>query len=136
MWGIEAACVGGSFRERFATPQAYNAVAKMALDDALRRACPIVVEPWVLARLRVDNGAVAHVLDTLTDFLGTVHLQITRDPLMLEVRLPERKAEALRTALGLKRLHWLPMLPEERWRPVTGGLPRRSDGKPDWVDFT
>ncbi len=136
MWGVEAECIGGSFRERFATPEAYAAAAGMAWDDALPRACPVVVEPWVRARLRVENGAVAGVIDTLTEVLGTVDLRITHHPLVLDVRLPERKMEALRRSLGLRNPHWLPMPPEERWRPLAGELPRGTDRKPGWGDFT
>ena len=111
--------------------------ARMALDDALSRALPVLVEPWTQALLRVDRRALLSVADTLTTLLGTFQVEVARrDYFTLQVQLPVRLTPVLQNALGLRRLELVPLPPELAYRPVRGKWEVQPNATHGWEEWT
>ena len=137
MWGVEVAVIGGTFHDRFSHPGAFAAAARMAFDDGLRRACPVLAEPWVGARLRVDQSAISRVLAGLTAILGILDAKISRGPhFVVEAQLPERLSEAVRKKFALASLETFQLPPALQYRPVTGPLTEDAEPSPGWNEWT
>ncbi len=137
MWGLEVEVIGGTFYDRFSHPRAFAAAARMALDDGLRRACPVLAEPWLGARLRVDEGAVSRVLAGLTDILGILDAKIMRGPhFVVEAQLPERLSEVVRMKFALSSLETFQLPPALQYRPMTLPIPGDAEPSPGWDEWT
>ncbi len=108
----------------------------MALDEAMIHASPVVLEPWVGVRLRVEGHALSTALDTLTKFLGLVRAEISLGAcFLLETEIPARLKRRVASALGLERLDTYPLAEARRYRPLSGPLDQEisQDALGDWT---
>jgi elongation factor G len=64
--GLEVRLLSATHLPAYSHPEAFAAVACMALDEALIYAQPIVIEPWVGLCLRVERHALTATLDGTT----------------------------------------------------------------------
>lgn len=117
--GIEVRLTGGSYLPRHSYPEASAIAAGMAFDEALRRAAPFVVEPYVGIHLLVELHALNWTVKRLAGLLGTVRgTHTVTDVVRLEVEIPARLQQAVKSALHLRVLETYPLATDQRYRPL------------------
>ncbi len=134
--GLEARVIAATHLPAYSYPEAFAAAASMALDEAMIHASPVVLEPWVGVRLRVEDHALSATLDTLTKFLGLVTAEISLGGYFLfDTEIPVRLKRTVASALGLARLDTYPLAEARRYRPLSGPLDREisQDALGDWT---
>ena len=106
---------------RYSHPEAFAAVASMAFDDALGRAKPVIIEPWIGLRLRVEPNSAQMVFATLARLIGEISLTVSLSKyFVLKVEIPHRVLNRLRLALGVRRFETFPLPPERLYRIISG----------------
>jgi elongation factor G len=78
MFGIEVQVIGGTYMPNYSYPRAFELAASMAFDEAVLRAGPLVMEPWIGVTLSVQPEAISEVLETLTALVGELPASISR----------------------------------------------------------
>lgn len=135
--GIEARLTGGTYLPRHSYPEACAIAACMAYDEALQRASPFVVEPYVGIRLLVEDNSLQWKVKTLTDLLGEVHATHSlTDVARLEVEIPLRLQHAVKSALRLGMLETFALPKDHQYRPLSasGKSPYGfSDALDEWT---
>jgi elongation factor G len=135
--GVEVRLTGGTYLPRHSYPEACAIAASMAYDEAMRRAAPFAVEPYVGVRLLVENNGLQRNLKTLTDLLGRVRaVHSVTDVARLEVEIPVRLQNAVKSALRLRFLEIFPLPKDQRYRPVAESGIRPygfSDALDEWT---
>jgi elongation factor G len=134
--GLELRLLAATHLAPYSHPEAFAAVASMAFDEAMILAAPIVVEPWVGLRLRVEDYALSATFDILTRFLGTVRAELSLgEYFILDIQIPARLKSNITSALGLARPETRPLEETERYKPLTGPLDHLAsqDGLGDWT---
>jgi elongation factor G len=122
---------------RYSHPEAFAAVASMAFDDALGRAKPVIIEPWIGLRLRVERNSAQVVLATLARLLGEISLTVSlSDYFVLKVEIPQRVLNRLRLALGVRLLETFPLPPERLYRIISGPVFPTDEQAPNRDDWT
>jgi translation elongation factor EF-G len=126
-----------TYRKRYSNPEAFAAVASMAFDDALGRAKPVITEPWIGLRLRVEPNSAPMVLATLARLIGEISLTVSlSDHFVLKVEIPHRVLNGLRLALGVRRLETFPLPPERLYRTLSGPVFPADEQAPNLDDWT
>ena len=116
--GLEARVVGGSFLDRHSYPEAYALAAGMAFDDALHRACPMIVEPYTGLSLVVELDHLVWTIKALGALLGEMQTtQRVTDVVCLNVDVPVRLVGTIR-AMGMRIAKQFPIPSDERYRPI------------------
>ena len=136
MIGLQVRLLAATYLPAYSYPEAFAAAASMALDEAMIHASPIVTEPWVGLRLRVEDHALSATLDTLTKLLGLVRAEISRGAhFLLETEVPARLNRRVASALGLVLLDTYPLPEAKRYRPLSGPLDQETsqDVLEDWT---
>jgi elongation factor G len=135
--GIEVRLTGGTYLPRHSYPEACAIAASMAYDEALRRASPFVVEPYVGIRLLVENNSLQWKVKTLTSLLGEVHaIHSVTDVARLEVEIPVRLQYAVKSALRLGMLDTFALPKDRQYRSLStsGKSPYGfSDALDEWT---
>jgi elongation factor G len=135
--GFEVRLMGGSYLPRHSYPEACAIAACMAYDEAMRRAGPVLVEPYVGVRLLVETGSLQRTVDALTALLGEVRaIHSVTDVAWLEVQIPTRLQRAVRSELRLPFLETFPLPKEQQYRPLSGSAVETnhfSDLLDDWT---
>lgn len=128
MHGLEVQLLGGTYLECHSYPGAFAIAASMAFDDALTRALPVVLEPWTMLRLRVEEDALTGVLEKLTRLIGLVHASISApisqsQIFILDVEVPVRLFRTICQTLGLRHTQTFALPASRQYRPLQGSLP-------------
>lgn len=90
-------------------------------------ASPVILEPWIGLRLRVEDHALSATINTLTKFLGTVRTEISLGSyFLLETEIPVRLKPSVASALGLARPDTYPLTEGSRYRPLSGPLDQET----------
>jgi elongation factor G len=135
--GMEVRLTGGTYLPRHSYPAACAIAASMAYDEALRVAGPFVIEPYVGIRLRIENNSLQWKMKTLTALLGEVRaVHSVTDVIRLEVEIPVRLQDAVKSALRLRFLEIFPLPQDQQYRPVTASGSRLygfSDALDEWT---
>jgi elongation factor G len=133
--GIQVRLLAATYLPAYSYPEAFAAVASMALDEAMIHASPIVLEPWAGLRLRVEEHSLSATLETLTKFLGSVRAEISLgDYFILDTEIPIRLKSRIASSLGLSRLGTRALGEAERYRPLLGPLSLTPHDKlEDWT---
>jgi hypothetical protein len=100
------------------------------------QASPIVLEPWIGLRLRVEDHALSATFDTLTKFLGTARAEISLGAYFyLETEIPLRLKSRVASSLGLAQSDTHPLPESGRYRPLSGPLEQgiSHDTLGDWT---
>lgn len=126
--GFEVRLTGGNYLPRHSYPEACAIAATMAYDEALRMACPEIVEPYVGVRLLVERGQLQTTVGTLTALLGEVRaVHSVTHVAWLDVEIPARLQQVVRTELRLPLLDTF-LLPKERqYRPLSAPAKESGD---------
>jgi elongation factor G len=134
--GIEVRLLSATYLAAYSYPDAFATVACMAFDEALIHAAPLVVEPWIGARLRVEDHALAPTFATLTKFTGQVRAEVSLgQDFIVRTELPLRLRSKVRAALGLRSFETF-LLPEtQRYRPASASASQEPDDDAlrDWT---
>jgi translation elongation factor EF-G len=136
MIGLQVRLLAATYLPAYSYPKAFAAVASMALDEAMIHGSPVVLEPWVSLRLRVEGHALTATLDTLTKFLGVVRAEISLGSyFLLDTEIPARLKRRVASALGLARLDTYPLAEAKRYRLLSGPLDQETsqDALEDWT---
>lgn len=135
--GMEVRLTDGTYLPRYSYPEACATAASMAYDEALRGACPFVVEPYVGIRLLIGNNALQWTISTLGALLGEVRaIHSITDVARLEVEIPVRLQHAVKSALQLSLLETFALQKDQQYRPLrsSGQVPYGfSDALDDWT---
>jgi elongation factor G len=134
--GLEVRLLAATYLTAYSQPDAFAAAASMALDEAMIQASPILLEPWIGLRLRIEGYALSATLDTLTTLLGVVRAEIYRGAyFLLETEIPVRLTRRVALALGLSRLETYPLPEGSRYRTLSGPLEQvvSDDALEDWT---
>ena len=127
--GLEAHVMGGSFLDRHSYPEAYAQAARMAFDEALHRACPLIVEPYIGVSLVVELYNLVWTTKALGALLGEMQTtQRVTNVVHLKVDVPVRLVGTIR-AMGLSVTKQFPVPRDKRYRPIL--TPRTGDALPD-----
>lgn len=127
--GLEVLLLGGSYLDRHSYPEAYAHAAYMAFDEALHRACPVIVEPYIGVSLSVKFENLAETIKTLGALLGEMRTtQSVTDVLRLKLDVPVRLVGAIRS-MGMRITQQFPVPSDERYRPIL--TPKTGDAIPD-----
>jgi elongation factor G len=137
MHGFQVEMTTATYVERYSHPAAFAAVASMAFDDALGLAKPVIIEPWIGLRLRVERNSAEMVLATLARWIGEVSLTVSlSDYFVLKVEIPHRVLDRLSLALGVRRAETFPLAPERLYRTVSGPVFPTGKQASDLDDWT
>jgi elongation factor G len=135
--GFEVRLTGGSYLTRHSYPEACATAACMAYDEALARGAPFVVEPYVGVRLLVELDALNATIKRLAGLLGQVRATHTvTDIVRLEVEIPARLCDALKSSLRLRHLDTFPLAKDLHYRPLvtpSEGSSRSGDELEEWT---
>lgn len=127
--GLEARLTGGSYLERHSYPEAYAHAARMAFDEVLRRACPIIVEPYIGVSLVVEFNHLVWTMKALGALLGEMQTtQRVTNVVHLKVDVPVRLVGAIRS-MGMHIVQQFPIPSDERYRPIL--TPKTGDALPN-----
>jgi elongation factor G len=127
--GLEAHVIGGSFLDRHSYPEAYALAAGMAFDDALHRACPMIVEPYIGVSLVVELDKLVSTTKALGALLGEMRTtQRVTNVVHFKVDVPVRLVGTIRS-MGLHVTQQFPIPSDKRYRPIL--TPRTGDALPD-----
>jgi elongation factor G len=127
--GVEARLTGGSYLERHSYPEAFAHAACMAFDEALHRACPVIVEPYIGVSLSVEFEKLVGTMKTLGALLGEMRTtQRVTDVLHLKLDVPVRLVGTIRS-MGMHITQQFPIQSDERYRPIL--TPKTGDAIPD-----
>lgn len=127
--GLEARVMGGSFLDRHSYPEAYALAAGMAFDQALHRACPMIVEPYIGVSLVVELDHLVWTTKTLGALLGEMQTtQRVTNVVHLDVDVPVRLVGTIRS-MGMCITRQFPIPSDERYRPIL--TPKTGDALPD-----
>jgi elongation factor G len=127
--GLEARLTGGSYLERHSYPEAYAHAACMAFDEALHRACPMIVEPYIGVSLLVEMDNLVWTTKALGALLGEVRTtQRVTDVVRLKLDVPVRLVGTIRS-MGMRITQQFPVPSHEHYRPLLA--PRTGDTLPD-----
>jgi elongation factor G len=127
--GLEVRVTGGSYLERHSYPEAFAHAACMAFDEALHRACPVIVEPYIGVSLSVEFEKLVRTMKTLGALLGEMRTtQRVTDVLYLKLDVPVRLVGAIRS-MGMRITQQFPVPSAERYRPIL--TPKTGDAIPD-----
>lgn len=125
--GFEVLLTGGSYLEPHSYPEAYAYAACMALDEAMRRAAPVVVEPYTGIVLVVELDDLVWTIKGLRDLLGEVHAtQTVTNVARLTMDVPVQLLGKVRW-MGLRIKRQFPLASEKQYRPL---LTSRADRAP------
>jgi elongation factor G len=136
MIGLEVRLLAATYFPAYSYPEAFAAAASMALDEAMIQASPMVVEPWIGLRLRVEDQALSATLNTLTKFLGLVRAEISFGTyFVLDTEIPATLKQRVASALGLSRPETYGLPKSECYRPLSGPVdpPASQDSLEDWT---
>jgi elongation factor G len=134
--GLEVRLLAATYLPAYSYPDAFAAAASMALDEAMIHASPIILEPWVRLRLRVESDALSATFDMLTKFLGAVRTEISlADYFLLDTEIPVRLKSRVAFALGLARPDTYQLPEGSRYRTLSGPLepPAPHSALEDWT---
>lgn len=124
MHGLEVRLLGGTYLECHSSPEAFAIAASMAFDDALTLALPVVLEPWTMLRLRVEDDVLTSVLQKLTRLVGLVNASISQSEIfVLDVEIPVRLLRPICQTLGLRYPRTSALPASRQYRPLQGSLP-------------
>lgn len=127
--GLEARVIGGSFLDRHSYPEAYAHAAHMAFDDALHRACPMIVEPYIGVSLVVELDDLVWTIKALGALLGEMQTtQRVTNVVHLKVDVPMRLVGTIRS-MGIRITKQFSIPSDGRYRPIL--TPRTGDVLPD-----
>ncbi len=136
MIGLEVRLLAATHLPVYSHPDAFAAVACMALDEAMIHAAPVVLEPWVGLRLHVEDHALSTTLETLSKFLGSVRADISLGAhFVLDTEIPARLKQRIASALGVTRLVTHPLDEAKKYKPLSGPIdqPASQDALEDWT---
>jgi elongation factor G len=136
MIGLEVRLLAATHLPAYSYPDAFAAVACMALDEAMIHASPVVLEPWVGLRLHVEDHSLSTTLDTLTKFLGSVRADISLGAyFVLDTEIPARLNQRIASALGVMRLVTYPLDEAKRYKSLSGPIdqPASENALGDWT---
>ena len=127
--GFESRVMGGNYLNRHSYPEAHMQAAYMAFDEALRRACPLIVERYVGVLLLIALDDLVWVTKTLCDLLGELHTtQRVTNVVQLKINVPLRLVGRIRS-LGIQIAKQFPLPSEKRYQSVL--MPGTSNLLPD-----
>jgi elongation factor G len=136
LMGVEVRLLAATYLTAYSYPGAFATAASMAFDEAMIHASPIILEPWVGIRLRIEDHALSATVGTLTKFLGTVRAEISHGTyFLIETEIPLRLQSRVTLALGLTQPDTYPLPESTRYKPLSGPLdPESSHDVPeDWT---
>jgi translation elongation factor EF-G len=129
--GFSIRVIGGTHLARYSYPAAFAIVAGMALEDSLRRAMRVVVEPWCEVVLRTQGQWLEALSRRIHQTLGETALTVRTGTSSLELTLslPVREALPLKQSFPAEAVQILSNCPSTpRYRPVPQRrLPSLSD---------
>src|ERR1700744_4153447 len=127
--GLEARVVGGSFLDRHSYPEAYARAAHTARDDALYRACLMIVESYIGVSLVVELDDLVWTIKALGALLGEMQTtQRVTNVVHLKIDVPMRLVGTIRS-MGMRISKQFPTPSDRRYRPIL--TPRTGDALPD-----
>jgi elongation factor G len=127
--GFEVRVIGGNYLDRHSYPEAYAHAARMAFDDALHCACPMIVEPYIGVSLVVELDDLVWTIKALGAMLGEVHTtQRVTDVVRLNIDVPVRLVGTIRS-MRMRIIRQFPIPSDDRYRPIL--TPRTGDVLPD-----
>jgi hypothetical protein len=104
----------------------------MAFDEALRRACPVTVEPYTRVLMLVELDNLAWTVKALCALLGEMRsTQSATNVVHLKVDVPVRLLRTIRW-MGMRVARQFPIPSEDRYRPIL--TPATGDILPDDLD--
>ena len=137
MHGVEVRVIAGTHLPKFSYPEAFGIVACMAFDEAMLSASPIVVEPWICMRMRLDAGSISEAFTMLTRLLGRVQTSVSvSDSFFLEVEIPQRIVSRIRVALNLPESKVFCMPATSEYRQLYAAMPEPDHRRPPFQDWT
>jgi translation elongation factor EF-G len=120
MFGIEVQMIGGTYLPNYSYPRAFELAASMAFDEAVLRAGPLVMEPWIGVTLSVQPDAVSEVLEALTGLVGELPASISLTThFVIHAHVPVRLLGRIRQAFRLARLRTFSLSQGEQYRLLT-----------------
>lgn len=131
--GFEVRLTGGTWLPRYSNPETCAIAAGMAFEEALRRAAPVIVEPYTCVSILVGLDALAWTIRALGALLGELRTTYrVTETVRLDAEVPVRLLDEVQ-ALGLRIFNMTPLAKELQYQPVPfsgGSLPGALD---DWT---
>jgi translation elongation factor EF-G len=127
--------IGGTYLARHSYPEAFAIVAGMALEDGLRRAMRVVVEPWCEVVLRTQGQWLETLSRRIHQILGETALTVRTGTSSLELTLslPVREVLPLKQSFPAEAVQiFSNSSATPRYRPVPQ---RRLPSLPDQGNF-
>lgn len=122
--GMEARLMGGSHLPNYASPAAFASAACMAYDEALPRAVPVLVEPWIGLALRLrPSDDLPSGLKRLIPILTQMRISATeKDKTMQRIEVPLRLLTTIQEACRPMGVRTFPLPPHFQYRPFDAYL--------------